>query len=406
MRYAKIRLQLRRDEASPGPKGAVWVYAGGVTRFLAIGLAAIGAMPLLAQPQERPQILSRLTWFDRAGTRLGGIGPVADHGNFELSPDGTRVAVAVTDHAQETRDIWIYDAKSGDRTRFTSDPADENWLIWSSDSQRVILNSFGREHLDLFQAAARSLEPHTVLMQDSIAKWPVSWSRDGRFLLYVTNSRTTSNDIWVLPLTGDRKPYPYLETEASENWATFSPDGKWVAYSSTQTGTIEVYVSPFPWNGKRFRVSADGGSQARWRRDGSEIFYLAPDRKVVAASVTIKGNQFTLNGYDPLFEIRHPYGAYHAFDVTEDAKRFLVNTLVVNPGGTTVVASLQVPRVHEVRLVPKVSVPKVRFRRFAFSFRRLQNPIENSLIGWKQTDLRESRRQREPVLVSTEHTSE
>ena len=341
MRYAKIRLQLRRDEASPGPKGAVWVYAGGVTRFLAIGLAAISAMPLLAQPQERPQILSRLTWFDRAGTRLGGIGPVADHGNFELSPDGTRVAVAVTDHTHETRDIWIYDAKSGDRTRFTSDPADENWLIWSSDSQRVILNSFGQEHLDLFQAAARSLEPHTVLMQDTVAKWPVSWSRDGRFLLYVTNSRTTSNDIWVLPLTGDRKPYPYLQTEASENWAAFSPDGKWVAYSSTETGTIEVYVSPFPWNGKRFRVSADGGSQGRWRRDGSEIFYLAPDRKVIAASVTIKGNEFTLNGYDPLFEIRHPYGAYHAFDVTEDAKRFLVNTLVLSPGKPEVVALLR-----------------------------------------------------------------
>ena len=168
-------------------------------------------------------------------------------------------------------------------------------------------------------------------MQDGIAKWPVSWSRDGRFLLYVTNSRTTNNDIWVLPLAGDRKPYPYLQTEASENWAAFSPDGKWVAYSSTDTGTIEVYVSPFPSNGKRWRVSADGGSQARWRRDGSEIFYLAQDRTVIAASVTISGNEFTVNGYDPLFEIRHPYGAYHAFDVTEDAKRFLVNTLVVEP---------------------------------------------------------------------------
>ena len=244
-------------------------------------LAVVLAGPLIAQ-QQRPQILSRLTWFDRAGTRLGGIGPVADHGNIELSPDGTRVAVAVTDHAHETRDIWIYDATSGDRTRFTSDPADENWLIWSSDSQRVVLNSFGREHLDLFEAGAQSLAPRAVLMQDAIAKWPVSWSPDGRFVLYVTNSRTTSNDIWVLPLTGDRKAFPFLRTDASENWAAFSPDGKWVAFSSTDTGTIEVYVSPFPSNGKRFRVSADGGSQARWRRDGSEIFYLAPDRTIVA----------------------------------------------------------------------------------------------------------------------------
>ena len=302
--------------------------------------AALLAIPLLAQQQPRPQILSRLTWFDRGGTRLSGIGPVADHGNLELSPDGTRVAVAVTDHAFDTRDIWIYDAKSGDRTRFTALPSDENWLVWSADGQRVVLNSFGQEHLDLFEAAAKNLEPHSVLMNDSIAKWPVSWSRDGRFLLYVTNSRTTSNDIWVLPLTGDKQPYPYLRTEASENWAAFSPDGKWVAYSSTDSGSIEVYVSPFPSTGKRWRVSADGGSQARWRRDGSEIFYLAPDRKIIAAAVGTSGSEFAVKGYEPLFEIHHPYGAYHAFDVSEDAKRFLVNTLVVNPGGSTVVASL------------------------------------------------------------------
>jgi Tol biopolymer transport system component len=308
---------------------------------LVCALAICGAFPLLAQQQPRPAILSRLTWFDRSGMRLGGIGPVADHGNLELSPDGTRVAVAVTDHAHETRDIWIYDAQSGDRRRFTSAPTDENWLIWSSDSQRVVLNSFGREHLDLFEAAAGSLEPHTVLMNDGIAKWPVSWSRDGKFLLYVTNSPTTGNDIWVLPLTGDRRPYSYLRTAASENWAAFSPDGKWVAYSSTDSGSIEVYVSPFPATGRRWRVSADGGSQARWRRDGREIFYLAPDRRVIAASVSVTGDEVVVNGFDPLFEIRHPYGAYHAFDVTEDATRFLVNTLVAGPGKPEVVALLR-----------------------------------------------------------------
>jgi dipeptidyl aminopeptidase/acylaminoacyl peptidase len=303
-------------------------------------LVAIIAAPVLAQQPPRPQILSRLTWFDRAGTRLGGIGPVADHGNLELSPDGSRVAVAVTDHAHETRDIWIYDAKTGERTRFTSEPTDENWMIWSHDGSRVVLNSFGMEHLDLLEAPSKSAGPHTTLLKDGVAKWPVSWSRDDRFVLYVTNSRDTSNDIWVLPLTGDRQPYAYLRTEASENWATFSPDGKWVAFSSTMSGQIEVYVSRFPSTGQRWRVSADGGSQARWRRDGSEIFYLAPDRKVVAASVATTATEFTVTGYEPLFEIRHPYGAYHAFDVTEDATRFLVNTLVVSPTPPTVVARL------------------------------------------------------------------
>jgi Tol biopolymer transport system component len=313
-----------------------------VTRFFARCLAvAVVAVPALAQPrQQAPQILSRLMWFDRDGTRIGGIGPVADHGNLELSPDGTRVAVAVTDHAHETRDIWIYDAKSGDRTRFTSEPTDENWLVWSGDGRRVVLNSFTREHLDLFEAPS-SGSPRTVLLSDGVAKWPVSWSRDGRYLLYVTNSQSTSNDIWVLPLTGDRTPYPYLRTEASENWAAFSPDGKFVAFSSTDSGRIEVYVSPFPSNGKRWRISADGGSQARWRRDGTEIFYAAPDRTLIAAAVTSSGGELTVKGYEPLFEMRYPYGAYHAFDVTADGTRFLVNTLVVTPGSPSVVALLK-----------------------------------------------------------------
>ena len=296
---------------------------------------------LLGQQTARPQVLSRLTWFDRAGMRLGGIGPVADHGNLELSPDGTRVAVAVTDRARATHDIWIYDAKTGSRTQFTSDPSDENWLIWSGDGRRVVLNSFSREHLDLFEAPATGIDPHTVLLTGDDGKWPVSWSRDGRFVLYVTNSRSTSNDIWVLPLGGKDRPYPFLNSEASENWAAFSPDGKWVAFSSTESGRIEVYVSPFPANGRRWRVSADGGSQARWRRDGREIFYLAPDRKLIAATVATSRSEFSVTGYEPLFEASYPYGAYHAFDVTADGQRFLVNTLVVSLTAPAVVASLQ-----------------------------------------------------------------
>jgi len=308
---------------------------------LSLCFVAVVAVPWALAQQTSPQVLSRLTWFDRAGTRLGGIGPVADHGNLELSPDGTRVAVAVTDRARATRNIWMYDAKTGSRTQFTSEPADENWLVWSGDGRRVVLNSFGQEYLSLFEAPATGIDPHTVLLTDSDGKWPVSWSRDGRFVLYVTNSRATSNDIWVLPLKGDRRPYPFLRSEASENWATFSPDGKWVAFSSTESGQIEVYVSPFPANGRKWRVSADGGSQARWRRDGREIFYLAPDRKLVAASVTTSRGEFTVKGYEPLFEASYPYGAYHAFDVTADGQRFLVNTLVVSLTGPAVVASLR-----------------------------------------------------------------
>src|SRR5262245_39646200 len=309
-------------------------------RALAASLAlAVGVPWLLAAAQQpRPPVLSLLTWFDRSGMRLGAIGPVADHGNIELSPDGTRVAVAVASRTGGPRDLWIYDTKTGARTQFTSDTSDENWLVWSADGRRVIMNA-GLERLDLFEAPSNNANTRTTLLADGDGKWPVSLSRDGRFLLYVTNGQTTSNDIWVLPLRRRARPYPFLRSDASENWATFSPDGKWVAFSSTEGGQAEVYVSNFPPNGRHWRVSADGGSQARWRHDGKEIFYLAPDRTIMAASVTISRNEFSVDDYRPLFRATYPYAAYHAFDVSADGQRFLVNTVVVSPR-SSIVASL------------------------------------------------------------------
>lgn len=305
---------------------------------LGLGLAIAVAVPALFAAQQarpRPPVLSRLIWFDRSGMRLDGIGPVADHGNIELSPDETRVAVAVAAHTGTPRDLWMYDTRSGARTQFTSDAADENWLIWAADGRNVIMNS-GVDRLDLFEALSTDGSMRKTLLADDAGKWPVSVSRDGRFLLYVTNGATTNNDIWVLPLRGRERPYPFLRSAASENWASFSPDGKWVAFSSTEGGQPEVYVSSFPPNGRHWRVSADGGIQARWRRDGKEIFYLAPDRTLMAATVTSSRREFSVSEYHPLFRANYPYGAYHAFDVSADGQRVLVNTVVVNPSATGV----------------------------------------------------------------------
>jgi Tol biopolymer transport system component len=305
-------------------------------RWLCVLACAVATPWLLNAQQTRPPVLSRLVWFDRAGMRLGGVGPAADHGNLELSPDGARVAVAVAATAGGPRALWIYDTKTGTRTQFTSDSADENWLVWSADGRHVIGNSFDRERLDLFEAASDNARSRKTLITGGEGKWPVSLSRDGRFLLYVINARETSNDIWVLPLERRGRPYPFLHSAASENWAAFSPDGKWVAFSSTEGGQAEVYVSPFPPNGHHWRISADGGSQARWRRDGKEIFYLAPDRTLMAASVVSSRREFSVAEYHPLFQVNYPYGAYHAFDVSADGQRFLVNTVVVSPSSSIV----------------------------------------------------------------------
>jgi dipeptidyl aminopeptidase/acylaminoacyl peptidase len=307
--------------------------------LLGVLVATVVAPWALAQ-SSRPPILSRLIWFDRAGQRLGAVGPIADHGNLEISPDGTRVAVAVTDAARATRDIWFYHLASDERTQFTSDPADENWLIWSPDGTRVLLNSFTREGLSLLEGPSTDATQRMQVLGGDEGKWPVSWSPDGRYVLYVTNNDRTSNDVWVLLRDGTGSPYPYLHTAASENWASFSPDGRWVAFSATDSGQAEVFVAPFPAATRRWRVSADGGSQARWRRDGKEIYYVAPNKTLMAAQIDMSAG-VPVKGYEPLFELQHPYGAYHAFDVTADGERFLVNTLVVNPTRPRVIAALR-----------------------------------------------------------------
>lgn len=291
----------------------------------AVALVATLAAPS-AQQRTTPVVLSQLTWFDRTGKLLAKLGPLADHGNLELSPDGSRVAVAVADRTLRTRDIWMYDVASGERHQFTNDPADENWLIFSPDGARVIVNAFGSEHSGLFASPSTGVTPRETIVDDPSGAWPVSWSPDGGSVLFVTDSPRTGNDIWVVSLNGDRTPHAYQRTEASENWAAFSPDGRWVAFSSTASSDgPEVYVARFPTPGPAWRVSADGGTQARWRADGKEIVYLSPDRTLMSATLSIENDKVTVGRIEPLFSITNPYGAYHAFDLSRDGQRILAN---------------------------------------------------------------------------------
>ena len=308
-------------------------------------LAAIATGALMlphAAAQQRPLTLSQLAWFDRSGKQISTVGPLADHGNVELSPDGRRIATAVTQRGGEARHIWIYDA-DGTRSQLTSGAADENWAIWSPDGERMALNSFGPQGLALLQRPVRGTTPAVDLLNDETGKWPVSWSPDGSRILFVTNSERTGNDIWVLPLTGARRPYAFSDTRASENWATFSPDGRFVAYSSTEpTDRADVYVAPIPGDGRMWRISADGGTQARWRRQ-NEILYLDPDQRVISATLQFEGNDLVVKDLTPLFTVNIPYGAYHAFDVTPDGSRILVNSVVVSPASPKLSASSRIP---------------------------------------------------------------
>jgi eukaryotic-like serine/threonine-protein kinase len=270
---------------------------------------------------------SQLVWSDRSGKQAGVLGDSARYADLELSPDGKRASVSIPDQAGKGRDIWLYDVARALRTRFTFDPANELASIWSPDGSRVVFNSDRKGHLDLYQKASSGAGTEEVLLEDNLDKYPVSWSPDGRFILYVSTGGPTGNDLFVLPLSGDRKPVPFLQTPFNEGNGQFSPDGRWIAYRSDESGRGEVYVAPFPGPGGKWQISTGGGIYPRWRHDGTEIFYFTLDNKLVAAAVNGKGSSFEVGAVKPLSETHAVIGGRYPYAVSGDGQRFLINTL-------------------------------------------------------------------------------
>ncbi len=272
---------------------------------------------------------SQLQWFDRNGKRIGTVGAPASYANPRVSPDGKKVAMDIDDPQSFGTDIWIVNLGNGVASRLTFEPGLDETPIWSPDGNRILWLSQqgGGNGLYLKRAAGSGNEkaffeslPDLVLPND--------WSSDGRFMLY-----TTSRPDWILqmrtvPMTGERKRLPFVHSQSSEKEGQFSPDGHWVAYSSNESGRWQVYVAPFPGPGGKYQVSTNGGQQPRWRRDGKELFFLSPDKKLMAVPVKA-GTAFEFGQPTVLFQTRarEPLSAEEVFtyDVSTDGQRFLIN---------------------------------------------------------------------------------
>lgn len=277
--------------------------------------------------------VSQLVWFDRSGQEMGEVGEHGGYGGLRLSPDGQRVVVSMSNphSGAGTHDLWIYDLTRNTPTRFTTTIESDDtewWPIWSPDGQRIVFATDVGGPPHLYQKGLGDTSGGVELLRVGGVQIANDWSPDGRFIIYEQSSSSNRMDLWVLPLFGERQPYPFLQTQSNETQAQFSPDGRWIAYVSDESGSPEVYVQSFENPAEKWRISTDGGARPRWRSDGSELFYISADNKLMVALVRI-GASFRADAPSILFRVGSE--KWIDYDVTADGRRFLSNIAAVTP---------------------------------------------------------------------------
>jgi Tol biopolymer transport system component len=277
-------------------------------------------------------------WFDRTGKPLGSS--TTEGASPRLSLDGRQVAFYRPDVSTGGGNVWLEDLTRRVVTRLTSHPAYAWMPIWSPDGNSIVFASNREGTMDLYQKQIAGSESERQILKSDKRKIPTDWSRNGQFILFQQEDPKSKWDLWALPMAGDRKPFPILQSEFNETDGVLSPDGKWLAYTSDETGTAQVYVQHFMsrsaggqgdkiFRGK-WRISTDGGWEPHWQADGKELFYLNARRGIMSAKV--RTGQM-LDASTPLALFASPVDIKD-YDVTPDGRRFLVSPMSWELRGT------------------------------------------------------------------------
>jgi Tol biopolymer transport system component len=322
-RFDPVRLELIGD---PTPV-AEQVTSGTRANIAALSTSPAGLIAYRTGPYGGRR---QLVWVNRSGQQVARLGDSHGFGPsyMSISPDNRRLAVQRTDGGNT--DIWLLDLDRNTPIRFTSDPEPDIAPLWSPSGDRLVFSS-RRTRFNLYEkpiAGAAAVELLTTEQTKSVT----DWSRDGQFLLFRSLDPELSWDVWAMPMSGDRKPFAVVRTKFEERDARFSPDGKWIAYQSNESGRFEIYVQPFQSPGERRRISTDGGVQAQWSRDGRELFYLGLNGQLVAVPVGLSSaGGFSAGAAVPMFTAR--VGSLqdiptNLYSVSSDGQRFLLDTIV------------------------------------------------------------------------------
>jgi serine/threonine protein kinase len=320
-RFDADKLELRGDPV------ALMTDVAYSPRIVRASYAATDGRMLVAQSGNGIS-LSRLEWYDRKGNELGTVGMPAVYSNISLSPNNKFVAVDKTDQGNENSDVWTLETQHEGLKRLTFDPAIDASAVWSPDGTRVLFGSSRSHRFGLYIKNADGTEDDKLLSLDpghTADEYPSDWSPDGKSILYDRDTQ-----LWVATLP-DLETRPFVKIPAIVRNAKFSPNGKWVAYTSNESGKWEIYVTSFPDARGKWQVSSAGGTQPRWRRDGQELFYLAPDGKLMAVPTGVNfdpGTPVALFQANPRELVAT--SERFSYDVSQDGQRFLINTQVKN----------------------------------------------------------------------------
>ena len=282
-----------------------------------------------------------LLWFDRNGKQVEQVGSPSIYSNIELSRDGHRVAADM--QVNGNRDIWVIDLARAVPSRLTFDPASDLTPVWAPDGSRIAFTSSRGESFTspnkIYQKSSNGIGAEELLFTGNSGEpvLPRDWSSERRYIIF-TRASLSTNDLWVLRFFGDRKPYPFLQSSFQKGQVRLSLDGRWLAYTTNESGAYQIVVQTFPDpSGGKWQVTAKGGMEPKWRRDGRELYYLGLDGKLMAAPVT-GDRTFQVGQPVPLFQTTltvSPTPNFSRYDVTADGRRFLViSPSTSSPGAT------------------------------------------------------------------------